>query len=162
MSLPVERPTFIQTFLWRVLNWYKTIKLCELSTGYLWSFLVYTGVKTELWSSLTDPSKNKTPAMALNITEPLLHSGHTLQMANYFNSPDLAQFLKTKVPILLVPCMWTEKSTFSCHIKKTQERRSCWATTDVAVLAWQDKKAVTFISTYQNGRWIPFQKMGKK
>jgi len=76
MPLPVERPTFIQTFLWRVLNWYKTIKLCELSTGYLWSFLVYTGVKTELWSSLTDPSKNKTPAMALNITEPLLQWPH--------------------------------------------------------------------------------------
>jgi hypothetical protein len=74
----------------------KILKLCESSAGCLWSFLVYNGLMMELPSPLTDPAENKTAAIVLNLPEPLLHCGHTLQMDNCFNFPDLAFFFQKK------------------------------------------------------------------
>jgi hypothetical protein len=50
----------------------------------------------ELPSPLIDPTKNKTTANVLNLTESLQDCSHTLWMDNYFNCSDPACFLKTK------------------------------------------------------------------
>lgn len=55
----------------------------------MWSFLVYTVAKTEQPSSPTDPTKNKTAALKLNLTESLLYRGYTLWIDKYFNSPNV-------------------------------------------------------------------------
>jgi hypothetical protein len=50
----------------------KTYKLCDSTTGYLCSFLVYTGTDTELDSPMITSYTNKTSAIVLKLVEPLL------------------------------------------------------------------------------------------
>jgi hypothetical protein len=60
----------------------KTYELCDSKSGYLWSFLVYTGSETQLNSKLIRENTNKTTSIILHLVEPLLHRGHTLWMDN--------------------------------------------------------------------------------
>ena len=72
----------------------KTYELCDSKSGYLWSFIVYTGSETQLNSSLITISTNKTSSVVVYLVEPLLHQRHTLWMDNYYNFPELAELLK--------------------------------------------------------------------
>jgi hypothetical protein len=72
----------------------KIYELCDSTTGYLWSFLVYTGKDTELDSTLLTPDMNKPTSVVLQLVEPLLKQGRTVWMDNYYNSPFLARTLK--------------------------------------------------------------------
>jgi hypothetical protein len=72
----------------------KTYELCDSTTGYLWSFLVYTGKDTEVDSLLITPDTNKTSAIVLKLVEPLLKQGWTVWIDNFYNSPSLARLLK--------------------------------------------------------------------
>jgi len=71
--------------------------LCESNTGYLQSFIVYTGNETSLESPLT--SKD-TPETLTIVSELLLNKGHTFWMDNYCTSPALVKFLNLTTPIL--------------------------------------------------------------
>jgi hypothetical protein len=73
----------------------KTSELCDTSTGYLWSFLVYAGKDTELDSPLITADTNKITAIVLKLVEPLLKQGRTVWMGNFYISPCLATILKT-------------------------------------------------------------------
>jgi hypothetical protein len=44
----------------------KTYELCESGSGYLWSFLVYTGKDTQFKSSLLTQAMTKTTAIVLH------------------------------------------------------------------------------------------------
>jgi hypothetical protein len=48
----------------------KTSEICDTTTGYLWSFLVYVGKDTELDSPLMMADINKTTAVVLKLVEP--------------------------------------------------------------------------------------------
>jgi len=74
----------------------KTFELCESTTGYLWSFLVYTGKDTVINSPLISSETPKTAAIVLKLLEPLVGKGFTLWMGNFYNSLDLALHLKFK------------------------------------------------------------------
>lgn len=69
----------------------KTFELCENATGYLWSFLVYTG-KTSTFD--LDRNLSKSSAVVQKLIRPLLNKSHRLFMDYCFNSPLLARFLK--------------------------------------------------------------------
>jgi len=71
----------------------KDIELCESLSGYLWSFIVYTGKEIVLDSTLISKNMPMTTAIVLQLSEHLLHKGCTLWMDNY-NSLALANFLK--------------------------------------------------------------------
>ncbi|KAG8235677.1 hypothetical protein J437_LFUL015735 [Ladona fulva] len=69
----------------------KTLELCESETGYLWSFVVYSGADSTF--SLTDtPDGLQTSELVIKLVEPLFGKGYCLWMKNYYNSPDLAKF----------------------------------------------------------------------
>jgi len=75
--------------------WNKDIKLCKSHSGYLWSFIVYTGKETVLDSPLFSKNMPTATAIVLQLSEHLLDKGCTLWMDNYYNSPALAKFLKS-------------------------------------------------------------------
>ena len=72
----------------------KTFELCESSTGYLWSFIIYTGKDTIISSPLSESLNNKTSELVMQLVNPLLGKGYTLWMDNYYNSPLLVAVLK--------------------------------------------------------------------
>jgi hypothetical protein len=73
----------------------KTYKLCDATTGYLWSLFVYAGKDTELHSHLITEDTNKTTATGLKLVELLLKQGQSVWIDNFCNSPCLARTLKT-------------------------------------------------------------------
>jgi hypothetical protein len=50
----------------------------------------------ELANQFVSAERNKTAAIVVELTENLLGRGHTVWMDNFYNSPELAQFLKSK------------------------------------------------------------------
>jgi hypothetical protein len=73
----------------------KTYELCEFSSGYVWSFLIYIGKGMELANQFVSAETNKTEAIVVKLTENLLGRGHRW-MDNFYNSLELARFLKSK------------------------------------------------------------------
>ncbi|XP_023725727.1 piggyBac transposable element-derived protein 4 [Cryptotermes secundus] len=128
----------------------KTFELCESSSGYVWSFLVYTGQGMELTNQYVTAEKNKTTAIVVTLLENLLGRGYTVWMDNFYNSPDLARFLKSKNTDC-VGTLHTNRKNVPPLVKnkKLEKGEHCAQHSgDVAVLAWQDKRRVTMISTY--------------
>ncbi|XP_026728124.1 piggyBac transposable element-derived protein 4-like isoform X2 [Trichoplusia ni] len=126
----------------------KTFELCEASTGYLWSFIVYTGKQsaTELEQS---PGVLKSTAVVMKLIGPLLNKGYRLFMDNWYNSPLLARFLKLNG----TDCVGTlrpSRRDVPLIVNKAPLKRGEFIARhsgDVSILAWQDKKRVTMIST---------------
>ncbi|XP_026322276.1 piggyBac transposable element-derived protein 4-like [Hyposmocoma kahamanoa] len=124
----------------------KTFELCESATGYLWSFLVYTGKQS---SFDLGPEIAKSTAVVLKLIEPLLNKGYRLFMDNWFNSPILARFLKRNG----TDCVGTLRSSrvnvpkLVTHAPLQQGQLVARHSGDVCVLSWLDKKRITMIST---------------
>jgi len=142
----------------------KTFELCESHSGYLWSFIVYTGKDTILESPLISRDTPKGTAIVLKLTEPLLHKGYTLWMDNYYNSPPLAKFLKS----CNTDCVGTIRINRKGMPKKLQESKLqkgeavAQHSGPICVLRWRDKKDVTMISTYHGAEFQSVVKRGKE
>ncbi|XP_045492556.1 piggyBac transposable element-derived protein 4-like [Colias croceus] len=126
----------------------KTFELCESVTGYLWSFIVYTGKQSsaDLEQAHGVP---KSTAVVKKLMAPLLNKGYRLFMDNWYNSPLLARFLKRNG----TDCIGTLRPSLRdvpVLINKAPLKRGeiiARHSGDVSVLSWQDKKRVTMIST---------------
>jgi hypothetical protein len=70
----------------------KTYELSESISGYVWSFLIYTGQGMELTNQFVTAETNKTVVTVVKLSENLLGCGHTVCMDNSYNSPELAWF----------------------------------------------------------------------
>jgi hypothetical protein len=142
----------------------KTFELCESNSGYLWSFLVYSGKDTILESFLISKDTPKATAIVLKLSEPLLHKGYTLWMDNYYNSPALAKFLKS----CNTDCVETVRVNRKVMPKKLQESKLqkgeaiAQHSGPVCVLRWCDRKDVTLISTYHAAEVQKVVKRGKE
>jgi len=66
----------------------------------LWSFIIYTGKDTVFQTAFISGDTNKTAAIVLSLVEPLLEKGCALWMDNFYNSPALAQRLKSLKTVL--------------------------------------------------------------
>ena len=73
----------------------KSYELCESSSGYLWSFIIYTGKDTVFQTAYISDTTTKTAEIVLSFVQPLLKKGHMLWMDNFYNSPALAERLKS-------------------------------------------------------------------
>jgi len=92
---------------------------------------------------------HKTAAIVLSLVEPLLKKGRTLWMDNFYNSPAVAQRLKT----LKTDCVGTLRLSRKDIPQKVKEKKLkkelvAQHSGPVSVLKWKDKKEVTMISTY--------------
>lgn len=69
----------------------KTYLLCESKTGYVYSFIIYTGKGTVLDQEFADlPASSQ---IVVTLMKPLLNKGYCLTMDNFYNSPQLADLL---------------------------------------------------------------------
>jgi hypothetical protein len=128
----------------------KTYELCESSSGYVWSFLVYTGKGMELANQFVSAETNKTAAIVVKLTENLLGRGHTVWMDIFYNSPELAWFLKSKKTDCVGTLCDNRKKVplLVKNMKLNKGEHRGQHSGDVAVLAYQDKEQVTMISAY--------------
>jgi len=81
--------------------------------------------------------------------ETLLKKGHTLWMHNFYNSPALAQRLKS----LKTDCIGTlrlSRKDIPQRVKEKKLKKELVAQHSglVSILKWKDKRDVTMISTY--------------
>jgi len=141
----------------------KTFELCESSSGYLWSFIVYTGKGTIIQSHIITENMNKTTAIVLKLLEPLLHKGYTVWMDNFYNSPALARTLKA----VGTDCVGTLKLNRKGVPKKVKETKLKKGELigqhagPVSVIKWHDKKIVTTISTFHSDETRTVYKRGQ-
>jgi hypothetical protein len=84
---------------------YTPLKAAKSSSGYVWSFLVYTGKDMDL----TNQFMTTETAIVVKLLENLLGRGHTVWMDNFYNSPDLARYVKSKNQTVLVLYVITGK-----------------------------------------------------
>ncbi|RVE41088.1 hypothetical protein evm_014261, partial [Chilo suppressalis] len=126
----------------------KTFELCESVTGYLWSFIVYTGKSTTKNCDLSHDGLKST-TIVKKLMAPLLNKGYRLFLDNWYNSPLLARFLKLNG----TDCVGTlrpNRRDVPVLIREAPLKRGEMVARhsgDVSVLAWQDKNRVTMIST---------------
>jgi hypothetical protein len=142
----------------------KTYELCESSSGYLWSFVVYTFKDTCFQSSLLTQEMNKTTAIVLHVMEPLLEKGHTVWLDNFYNSPALARLLKHKgadcVGTLKINRKGVPKAIKDAKLKHGEIIAQ--HSGPVTVMKWRDKRNVLMISTYHDTKMKSYTKRGKK
>lgn len=126
----------------------KTFELCDSVTGYLWSFIVYTG-KDPNARAARHSALLKSTSVVLELVQPLLHKGYRLFMDNWFNSPTLARYLKTNG----TDCVGTLRSS-RCGVPPLIQQANLQKgqviarhSGDMCVMAWQDKKKIMTIST---------------
>ncbi|XP_023940980.1 piggyBac transposable element-derived protein 4 isoform X2 [Bicyclus anynana] len=126
----------------------KTFELCESTTGYLWSFIVYTGKQSGMDVEQL-PGVLKSSAIVKKLIGPLLNKGYRLFMDNWCNSPLLTRYLKLNG----TDCVGTLRSSRAdvpVVINKAPLKKGEYIARhsgDVSILSWQDKKRVTMIST---------------
>ena len=87
----------------------KSYEVRKSSSGYLWSFIIYTGRDTVFQTAFISGDINKTATIVLSLVEALLKKGRTLRMDNFYNSPALAQRLKS-LKTVLEPCVLLRKT----------------------------------------------------
>lgn len=120
-----------------------TYELRESSTGYLWSFFIYTERQTT--NSALPPSIST----AINLVQPLLGLGHVVYVDRLLNSPVLARYLKRRK----TDCVGTLRPSHKNVPAVVQ-----WApladgqfvarqSGDMMIVAIQDRIRVTYVST---------------
>ena len=67
----------------------KFYDICESSLGYLWQFIIYIGVITEVQTVILSRDVQKTTQSVMKFVEPF-------KMDNYYSSPELSFLLKQK------------------------------------------------------------------
>jgi hypothetical protein len=75
----------------------KTYELCEPSFGCVGSFLLYIGQGMGRMNQFMTAETNKTAVIVVKLSDHLLGHGHIVWMDNFYNSPELAQFMKYKI-----------------------------------------------------------------
>src|SRR5215510_1156610 len=104
----------------------KSYELCESSSGYLWSFIIYTGKDTVFQTAFLSGDTNKTAAIVLSLVEPLLEKGRTLWMDNFYNSPTLAQKLKSLITDCVGTLRLSRKRCVVCYKSNRRKETVFW------------------------------------
>jgi hypothetical protein len=124
--------------------------VCESSSGYFWSFIIYRGKDTVFQTAFISGNTNKTAAIVLSHVEPFLKKGYTLWVDNFYNSPAVAEELKSlntdRVGTLHLNRKDVPKIVKAKRLKKGE--LIAQHSGPVSVLKWSDKKEETVISTY--------------
>ncbi|XP_023213047.1 piggyBac transposable element-derived protein 4-like [Centruroides sculpturatus] len=77
----------------------KSYKLCESSTGYVYTLMIYSGDKTAIPDKIQDidlENFDKPAQIVLTLMESLLNQGHRLYVDNFYASPKLFDALVEK------------------------------------------------------------------
>ncbi|PSN29180.1 PiggyBac transposable element-derived protein 4 [Blattella germanica] len=138
--------------------------LCESSSGYLWKFIIYTGSETDVESKVNCRyvETNKASDIVIKLMEDLLNKGYNLWMDDYYNSPNLAAFLKTRGTHVAGTLRLNRKNV-PPEVKCAKLRRGEFIAQHldgVMVLKWKDRKEVAIISTFHDAAMATQQRHG--
>lgn len=123
--------------------------LCESKTGYLYSFIIYTGKGTIISQKYKDMPM--TSQVVLSLADSLLDMGYCVTTDNYYTSPQLADFLVSKKTDLYGILRSNRKDLPQLVTKKTKKGESiAFQRKKVMVMKWHDKKEICLLSTIHN------------
>ncbi|XP_054259936.1 piggyBac transposable element-derived protein 4-like [Macrosteles quadrilineatus] len=130
----------------------KSFDICESSSGFTWSFIVYTGKGMVFDNPIILPKSNMSTAIVLSLMEPLLDKGFTLLMDNWYNSPELSKLLKEKNTDTCGTLKLSRKNVPDEIKSQKLEKGEIVVkhSGDVMVMKWHDKRIVTLISTFHS------------
>lgn len=126
----------------------KYLMLCESTTGYVWSFVIFVGKRTQFNQEYNELPKSSQVVMTL--LKPLLNQGYCVTIDNYYTSPELADLLV----INKTHCHGTVKSNrkgLPPAWKTTMMRKgeiSAYRKQQVIAIKWKDKRDVTLLPTF--------------
>ncbi|KAL0830077.1 hypothetical protein ABMA28_003534 [Loxostege sticticalis] len=131
----------------------KTFELCESKTGYLYSFIVYTGKSASHTAQHGDMNAQQseehpdgaTAKIVFDLVRPLFFKGHTLVMDNFYNSPLLSRALKKNCTDTMGTLRLNRQ--FVPDIGEVAFSH----TKDDTVVVWRDSNLVSLISSYHKG-----------
>ncbi|KAL0879674.1 hypothetical protein ABMA27_003389 [Loxostege sticticalis] len=142
----------------------KTFELCESKTGYLYSFIVYTGKSASHTAQHGDMNAQQseehpdgaTAKIVFDLVRPLFFKGHTLVMDNFYNSPLLSRALKKNCTDTMGTLRLNRQFVPDSlkKLNKTDMRVGEVAfshTKDVTVVVWRDSNLVSLFSSYHKG-----------
>jgi hypothetical protein len=89
---------------------------------YLWAVLIYTGKDARIESSLITANMNKTTAILIKLTAPLLKQGQTVWMDNY-NSPIPERSLKKTYQTDYIGMLKLKRKNVSMKVKDTKLKK---------------------------------------
>lgn len=144
----------------------KSYMLCESKSGYVYNTIIYTGKGTI--QNVDGDELAVSTQVVLALIEDLLGKGYCLTVDNFYTSPQLAEILisqKTDIYGTVKP----NRKEMPYGLKKTELKRRKMKKGDVVgyqkgkmtVMAWQDKKVVTLLSTVHSTKMLEVQKRGE-
>jgi hypothetical protein len=138
----------------------KSYMLCESKSGYIWSFIIYTGKGTLLDSNYKDHAMGLQVVMAL--MKHILNLGYCLTTDNFYTSPILADILlQNKTDTFGTMRLNRKDVPKDLQKKKLKKGKVCaYQRGKVCVMKWKDKKDVTLLSTVHNPEMVEIEKRG--
>ncbi|XP_067121649.1 piggyBac transposable element-derived protein 4-like [Centruroides vittatus] len=128
----------------------KFYMLCESSSGYLYNFIIYTGKNTVFNNKYKDmPVTSK---IVLSLADSLLGKGYCLTTDNFYSSPHLADYLVT-CQTDFYGTVRTNRQQVPAEIRNKKLKKGetvAMQRGKVMIMKWQDKRAVTLLSTVHN------------
>lgn len=125
----------------------KSYILSESKTGYIWSFIIYTGKGTKFAPAFENELVST--RIVLTLIEPLLDQGYCLTTDNFYSCPRLAEILirrKTDT----YGTIKANRKELPPQIKKQKLRKGeiiAYQRGKLLALKWKDKKDVCLLST---------------
>ncbi|XP_023238888.1 piggyBac transposable element-derived protein 4-like [Centruroides sculpturatus] len=128
----------------------KFYMLCESASGYLYNFIIYTGKDTVFNQKYKDMPI--TSRIVLSLADSLLGKGYCLTTDNFYSSPHLADYLVT-VQTDFYGTVRTTRQQIPAEVRNKKLKKGetvAMQRGKVMALKWQDKRAVTLLSTVHN------------
>ena len=138
----------------------KFYMLCESKTGYVWSFIIYTGKGT----TVDEEYKNLpvSTQVVMTLMKDMLDKGYCLTVDNYYTSPQLAELLIARKTDIYGTVRLTRKD-MPVDIGKEKLKKGeieTYTRGKVMTMRWKDKKDVSLLSTVHNNEMMIVEKRG--
>lgn len=130
--------------------------LCDVCTGYILRFIVYTAATTAV--TLMKEIR-LTGSVVLELLKDFLDKGHSLFVDNWYTSPALFEFLLSKQTNAsgTVRANWKGLPKFA---KKLQQGEvDSYHTTNMLALKWRDRRDVHMLSTMHGAELAESEKV---
>lgn len=134
----------------------KMFVLCDVCTGYILRFIVYTAATTAV--TLMKEIR-LTGSVVLELLKDFLDKGHSLFVDNWYTSPALFEFLLSKQTNAsgTVRANWKGLPKFA---KKLQQGEvDSYHTTNMLALKWRDRRDVHMLSTMHGAELAESEKV---
>lgn len=140
----------------------KSYLLCESKSGYVWSFIIYTGKGTVINQNYA--AYGLTSQIVLSLMEPLFNLGHCLITDNFYSSPQLSDILLTKQTDTYGTAKANRKEMPPLmHTKKVPKGKIIgYQRGKLLALRWRDKKDIIMLSTVHNTETIAVKKRNEE